>query len=404
MDLFSENVPRPEKEKPRVLRVGELTRLLKDCLEDRFPNVWVQGEISNVTKHTSGHIYFTLKDALAQIKCVIWRSALPDVGYEPEDGGHVVVRGRITLFEKGGYYQIAVTRLQPEGLGELQLAFERLKKKLLAEGLFDASRKKAIPETIERVGIVTSSSGAAIRDIQSVVHRRMPWVELILRPVSVQGESAAIEIAQAIREFNEHRYVQVLIIGRGGGSLEDLWCFNSEIVARAIAASIIPTISAVGHEIDFTIADFAADVRAATPSAAAELVTADRQELLFYVENLRERLSSSIEDRIDAYRVKLEQLQNRYAFRRPEQLVAQYRQQSDEWERRLFQTLRHQVAIQNRHVIHLEQQLQMLNPKNTLQRGYAIVRQEERIVQRAASWKEGSPASVEFFDGTKSLE
>lgn len=411
MDLFSslpesteENSGNENSSRPKIYSVAEITRHIKFLIEESFPSLVVRGEVSNLSLHSSGHVYFTLKDELAQIKCVIWRSQAERMGVALEDGMKVLARGKLSLYERGGYYQITISGLQPEGIGELQLAFERLKKKLYAEGLFSEEHKKPIPEYPETVGIVSSPTGAAIRDIVSVIRRRMPSIQIILAPVKVQGEGAANEIAQAIEDFDRHGQADVLIIGRGGGSLEDLWAFNEEIVARAIYRSSIPTISAVGHEIDFTIADFVADVRAATPSAAAELAVPDREEVLQQLANLRYTLAQNCENMIGYYRDRLKHYEERYAFRRPENIIEQFRQQTDEFERRIIRQTQHRIISTNQTLDHLEKQLSTLNPKNTLKRGYTITRQNNKVVQRASKLQERQPAVIEFYDGAAEAE
>ncbi len=269
----------------QVLSVSDITRQIKNSLELRFPRVWIQGEISNFKRHTSGHLYFTLKDEGAQISATMWRSRAGTLLFGPEDGMKVIARGGITVYPPRGSYQIDVDQLTPLGVGELQIAFERLKQKLVAEGLFDEGRKRPLPELPSRIGIITSETGAALHDIRTVLNRRFPAIEVLLIPVRVQGPGAAEEIASAVKDMNRYGKIDVMIVGRGGGSLEDLWAFNEEIVARAIYASEIPVVSAVGHEIDFTIADFVADLRAPTPSAAAEMVVPGsiRSFLKFFV-------------------------------------------------------------------------------------------------------------------------
>src|SRR3989440_2823492 len=267
----------------KVLTVSELTRSIRGTLETKFGDVWVQGEISNYKLHPSGHQYFTLKDARAQIACVIFRNTMPPLRTPLTDGAQVQVYGQVSVFEARGQYQLTVQILQPRGLGLLQAKFEALKRKLDAEGLFAAERKRALPKFPRRIGIVTSPSGAAIRDILNVLRRRAPWLEILISPVRVQGTGAAAEIAVAIRELaapNENfAALDLIVVARGGGSIEDLWEFNEEIVARAIAGVTVPIVSAIGHEIDFTIADFVADLRAPTPSAAAELIVPAATEL-----------------------------------------------------------------------------------------------------------------------------
>ncbi|MEY2481134.1 MAG: exodeoxyribonuclease large subunit [Verrucomicrobiota bacterium] len=274
----------------KVLTVSELTRNIRGALETKFAAVWVQGEISNYKLHPSGHQYFTLKDQRAQIACVIFRNAMLPLRQPLADGTQVQVYGNVSVFEARGQYQINVQILQPRGLGLLQAKFEALKRKLDAEGLFDPARKKSLPKFPRRIGIVTSTSGAAIRDMLNVLRRRAPWLDILINPVRVQGTGAAAEIAVAIRELSEPNpnweYVDLVVVARGGGSIEDLWEFNEEIVARAIAASPIPIVSAIGHEIDFTIADFVADLRAPTPSAAAELIVPDIVDLTRRIDEL----------------------------------------------------------------------------------------------------------------------
>src|SRR5438105_3889829 len=274
----------------RVFTVTELTRTIRSLLEARVGNVWVQGEVSNYKKHPSGHQYFTLKDSRAAISCVIFRSAMISLRQPLADGAQVQVYGNLTVFEARGQYQLSVEVVQPRGLGLLQVKFEALKRKLEAEGLFDSARKKPLPKFPKRIGIVTSPTGAAIRDILNVLRRRARQIEILINPVRVQGTGAATEIATAVNEFSSPSDIwpvlDVVIVARGGGSIEDLWEFNEEIVARAIASSVVPIVSAVGHEIDFTIADFVADLRAPTPSAAAELIVPDVIELERRIEEL----------------------------------------------------------------------------------------------------------------------
>lgn len=270
---------------------------LRGVLESEFIDLWVEGEISNGRVWNSGHFYFTLKDAGAQVKGVVFRSALRLLKFRPEDGLHVVARGRISVYEPKGEYQLVCEHLEPQGYGPLQLAFEQLKKKLAAEGIFDEARKRPLPALPRRIGIVTSIDGAALRDIVRVLRRRYPNAHLVIAPTRVQGDGAAGDIARALRLVNRIEDVDVIIVGRGGGSLEDLWAFNDEAVARAIAASPVPVISAVGHETDVTIADFAADLRAPTPSAAAELVVRKKDEFQAHIDRLEQRLGGAVRGR-----------------------------------------------------------------------------------------------------------
>ncbi len=284
----------PAPPRRRIFTVSALTEAIRDLFESAFGDVWVEGEISNCRVWNTGHVYFTLKDGAAQIKAVMFRSAVRYLKFKPADGLHVTVRGRLGVYEPKGEYQIVCEHMEPEGLGALQLAFEQLKKKLQAEGLFEAARKRPLPALPRKIGIVTSLDGAALRDIIKVLRRRHPNAHLVIRPARVQGEGATGDIAQAIRAIAKVPGVDVIIAGRGGGSVEDLHAFNQEPVARAIVASPVPVISAVGHEVDFTIADFVADVRAPTPSAAAEMVVAAKDEFCARIDRLSHRLQAAI--------------------------------------------------------------------------------------------------------------
>ena len=284
------SVPSAHERTRTVFTVSDLTAHIRSILENTYTEVWVEAEISNCRVWNTGHVYFTLKDPGAQIKAVMFKSDVRSLKFKPEDGLHVVVRGRLSVYEPKGEYQLICERMEPHGLGALQLAFDQLKRRLQAEGLFDPSRKRALPALPRKIGIVTSLDGAAIRDIVKVLGRRYPNAHLVIRPARVQGEGAAAEVARGIRAIVQVRAIDVVIVGRGGGSVEDLWAFNDEAVARAIAASPVPIISAVGHEVDFTIADFAADVRAPTPSAAAEIVVARKEDFCNHIERLSDRL------------------------------------------------------------------------------------------------------------------
>jgi exodeoxyribonuclease VII large subunit len=296
---FEDEEPDPEASRPprrierHIYSVAELTGAVRGLLESSFGDVWVEGEISNCRVWNTGHMYFTLKDGSAQIKAVMFRTAVRYLRFQPEDGVRVVARGRLGVYEPKGEYQIVCEHLEPKGLGALQLAFEQLKKRLQAEGLFSAERKRALPALPRRIGIVTSLDGAAIRDILKVLRRRAPNASVLIRPARVQGEGAADDVARALKAIVRVAGVDVVIVGRGGGSVEDLWAFNEERVARAIAASPVPVISAVGHEVDVTIADFVADVRAPTPSAAAEMVVAAKDEFCHRIERLTGRLRAA---------------------------------------------------------------------------------------------------------------
>ncbi len=394
----------PEESGPsqeKVYSVSEITREIRMRLEDGFQMVWVEGEISNFTRHSSGHFYFSLKDAQAQISCVMWRGRNQNLLFHPEDGMKVLVQGSITVFERQGRYQIDIAQIRPAGVGELQLAFEALKKKLQAEGLFDTEHKQALPAFPERVGIVTSPTGAAIRDIVSIIGRRFPSVQLILRPVKVQGESAAEEIALAIEEFNAYGNVDVLIVGRGGGSLEDLWAFNEEVVARAIYTSRIPVISAVGHEIDFTISDFTADVRAPTPSAAAELVVPDRADWMHRLRILFARLTDALDRRVSLSREKIEGMKKNYGFRWPQDRIREYRLRTDDFSRRMDTALQSRIGLLRSGIQSFGSRIESLNPAAVLKRGYSIVtKQDGTIVRRSSQVGLDEDVRLRFGEGS----
>lgn len=356
-----------------ILSVSELTKSIKLLLEDNFPKVWVEGEISNYIKHSSGHLYFTLKDEGAQIKCVVWRGMTRYLFFEPENGMKVKANGQITVYERSGQYQLVISTMKPAGIGNLELAFQQLKARLDKEGLFDETHKKPIPKFPERIGVVTSPTGAAIRDIIKVIKYLSPWVEIILRPALVQGEGAAADIAKAIEEFNAYGDVDLVIVGRGGGSLEDLWPFNEEITARAIYASKIPIISAVGHQIDFTIADFVADLRAPTPSAAAEMAVPKGEELQQYLGESYRRLCRLQLDMLDSHKADLHKLISRYGLRRPLEIINFRMQRLDELNQSFQKTSLHMIERFKNQLAVITTKLTAVSPKAIMQRGYAYV-------------------------------
>jgi exodeoxyribonuclease VII large subunit len=318
-----------------VLTVSDLTAQLRAVVEERFPAVWVEGEISNFRLYASGHAYFTLKDAGAQLAAALFRTRVRRLRFEPRDGMHVLAFGSIEVYAQRGGYQLIVERLEPRGAGALQLAFEQLKVRLEAEGLFAAARKRALPPFPRRIGIVTSPDGAALRDILRVLGRRFRGVSIVIAPATVQGEGAAAEIVQSLADLDRHGDVDVIICGRGGGSLEDLWAFNEEVVARAIAASKVPVISAVGHEIDVTIADFVADVRAPTPSAAAELVVREKQAIAEHVADLQSRLGRAMRRRLGHARDRLDSLAHRRVLTDPARPLRELTRRVDDARARL---------------------------------------------------------------------
>lgn len=386
----------------RVYTVSEITREIKQVLEKGFTTLWIEGEISNLKKHSSGHLYFTMKDAEAQISCVMWRARNQHLLFQPQDGMKIRVLGNLTVYERQGRYQLDVLRLSPAGVGELQLAFEALKNRLSEQGLFNPEYKKALPTFPERIGVVTSSTGAAIRDIMSVIGRRFPSIQLILSSVRVQGDGAAEEIACAIHDFNEFGNVDVLIVGRGGGSLEDLWAFNEEVVARAIFQSKIPVISAVGHEIDFSISDFVADVRAPTPSAAAELVVKDRGELLQTIFNWRKRMARIVDERIVRSREKMKALERSYGFRWPIDRVREYRLRIDDLSKGLETVVSHRGEDLKSNVEQLREKLLALSPEAVLGRGYSITTRirDDHVVFRSSDVKKDEELRIRFSEGS----
>jgi len=435
MDIFSEKT---------ILTVTRLTAHLRDVLEENFDQVWVQGEVSNLSLPSSGHVYFTLKDPGAQLRCVMFRGSAKNLKFRPTDGMALIARGRISVYDQRGEYQLICEYLEPQGVGALQTAFVQLKERLATEGLFDEDHKRPMPPFPRRLGVVTSASGAAIHDILNVLKRRFASLEILLYPVRVQGEGAAAEIARAIDDLNRLKLADVMIVGRGGGSLEDLWAFNEEVVARAIYRSHIPVISAVGHETDWTISDFAADLRAPTPSAAAELVIASSEELRSKVEFLTHRLRLVTESRMAALAARLDAM--RRALHDPGTMLGHMAQRVDDLSVRLDLALHNGVARRRdrferlygtmllhdpaRRIGSLQQRvdllaakterllmdklqglrqafganaarLDVLSPLNTLSRGYSITRRiaDGRTVTDAAQLAVGDRVRLDFQRG-----
>ncbi len=384
-----------------ILTVTELTTGIKTLLEEAFPFLSVSGEISNYKRHSSGHAYFSLKDDRSQLRCVMWRTANRKLTFEPDDGMEVIAQGVLSVYEVQGQYQLVAQRLKPVGAGALQAAFERLKTLLEQEGLFLEEHKQALPSFPERVGVITSGSGAAIRDIIQVLRRRAPWVSIILRPTPVQGEGAAAEIAKAIEEMNAYGEVDVLIVGRGGGSVEDLWAFNEEAVVRAVFKSRIPVVSAVGHETDFTLADFVADHRAPTPSGAAEIVVRDLRELTDRLDGSMKSLCGSMAGYMDRNRQRVDTLVSSYGFRRPVDQIAQYAQFTDELTRRLIDRHVHAHDTRNQLVGSLAGRLQALSPLSVLERGYAVCHNasDGRIIRSAEDLRIDDRVNVRLHEG-----
>lgn len=374
-----------EKTTP-IFSVSEITASVKQLIETRLAPCWVEGEISNWVHHSSGHCYFSLKDATCQIRAVLWRSYRAGLKFDPEDGMKVLAYGSLKVYEKAGTYQINVFTLKPSGQGAAQLAFEQLKNKLQAEGLFAPQRKRPIPTDVTTVGIVTSPTGAAIRDTVHILQRRAPSTHIILYPVPVQGDGAAEAIARGIDDFNLFGKVDVLIVGRGGGSAEDLAAFNTEIVARAIANSKIPVISAVGHEIDFTIADFVADLRAPTPSAAAELAVTDQSQQQNALCSLVERFDFAWSAYFERLKERLGYLQSALRAHSPQDQVFQAMQRLDEMDRSLHLLVRHRVDQARMDFGRLAGKLEALSPLGVLARGFSVLRKpQNRQIVRSVS-------------------
>lgn len=375
VDIFSEK---------RILTVSQLTSLIRGVLEENFEHVWVEGEVSNLATPASGHLYFTLKDGAAQIRCVMFRASSRALKFRPRDGMGLIVRGRVTVYDQRGEYQLLVEYLEPRGIGALQLAFIQLKEQLAREGLFADEHKKPIPSLPQKIGVVTSATGAAIHDILTVLNRRFANVEILIRPVKVQGEGAAEEIAGAIDDFNRYGAIDVMIVGRGGGSLEDLWAFNEETVARAIHRSRIPVISAVGHEVDFTIADFVADLRAPTPSAAAELVVKSKEELAARLEFLGHRLIQGVRQVLAERRAGIDGLSR--SLRDPSMLVGHLSQRIDDLSARLGRGAANSVRRHRGSLDLLTTNLRLTNPavriERARERAMVLAGQNEALLRR----------------------
>lgn len=395
-----ETSERPEGE-PQVYSISELTRLVKDVIERSFGPIVVRGEMSNYVLHSSGHRYFSLKDESSTLRCVMFRSAGARIRFQPEDGMLLEAKGALTVYERGGQYQLRVEGMAPAGVGSLQQALEALKKKLAAEGLFDEGHKRPIPAYPKTIGVVTSPTGAAVRDIIRVLKRRCPSAEVILCPVKVQGEGAAEEIASALELLDRRGVADVLIVGRGGGSLEDLWAFNEERVARAIFAANTPVISAVGHEIDFTIADLVADLRAPTPSAAAELAVRDTAELLARLEKEKARLGSAVRKVLGDGRRDVERIKSSYGLRRPLDLIREGGQRVDELRHSLLMRWKDSLGRERELVAGFQGRLRSLDPHGILKRGYCICSKEldGSTVTSSSQLKIGEAVALTFAKG-----
>jgi exodeoxyribonuclease VII large subunit len=384
-----------------IYTVSELNAEVRSLLEGEYPEVSVVGEVSNFKRHTSGHLYFTLKDAEAQLRSVCFRGDAGRLTFEPADGLQVVVHGRVTLYENYGQYQLVAATIEEAGSGALELAFQRLKEALEAEGLFDPARKKPLPRFPFRVGVITSPTGAAIRDIVSTLRRRWPCVEILICPVRVQGETAAPEIARALDRLSDRDDIDLVIVGRGGGSLEDLWAFNEEIVARAIHRCSRPTISAVGHETDFTIADFVADARAATPTAAAEIAVPDVHSVRATVDEALRRLTRDVRRRLDTQMARVGELLRSYALGQVRGRIERLMQNHDYVMEKLHERIQTIIHHQDVRLQDMTTRLRGLDPKAVLGRGYAICEDStgERVIRTVDSAVRAGSMRVTFADG-----
>jgi exodeoxyribonuclease VII large subunit len=389
----------------KIFSVSEVTREIKRLFRESFAPQWIEGEISGHKQHGSGHHYFTLKDAGAQLACAMWRSSASRLSFHPEDGMKVQAWGQIDVYEPQGRYQLIVSQMRPAGIGELQKAFEALKKKLQAKGLFGLDRKRKLPAYPERIGLVTSESGAALQDMKKIAARRWPAAQLILLPVHVQGAGAAEEIAAAIDTFSRQGNVEVIVAGRGGGSMEDLWAFNEEVVAMAIFNSSVPVVSAVGHEIDFTIADLVADLRAPTPSAAMELVLPDRREIARLVLDCRSRLDRTIREHLRYGISELKRLSSHWALREPVNVIRAAGQRTDDLQSRLISAHTRILRDKQNHLQRIRDLISAYHPQGVLDRGYAIVRGPSgSILRDAADVATGSFIDVTIAKGSLTAE
>ena len=383
------------------ISVTELNKYVKDKVaEDEFlNNVYVKGEISNFKHHYTGHMYFTLKDENSLIKCVMFKTSTATLNFVPKDGMKVLVLGTVSVFERDGVYQIYCKAMQEDGMGSLHIAYEKLKAKLEEEGLFDDSHKKPIPFMPKIIGVLTSNTGAVIRDIINVSTRRNPNVYIRLLPVPVQGEGAGIKIAKAIKLMNEKKLADVIIVARGGGSLEDLWPFNEEVVARAIYESELPVISAVGHETDFTIADFVADLRAPTPSAAAELAVADVEDLKYSINLYQRRLKMSLKRKTEFMRLRFEKVMNSRVYKEPLSRINDYYLRIDRCLKSIENSSIKKLKDCKLEAAKAITKLDTLSPLKTLTRGYCLIESDGKVITKAEELKIGMEVDLRFQDG-----
>lgn len=386
----------------RIVSVTELNEYIKASIENDFllRGIFVKGEISNFTNHSSGHLYFTLKDEGGALSAVMFRSAASKLKFVPENGMKVICGGRISVYVKSGQYQIYADTMEPDGIGALAIAYEQLKKKLEAEGLFDESRKKPLPKIPRRVGVITSPTGAAVRDIINILGRRFPYAEVLLYPALVQGDDAPPTLIEALDYFDREKCVDVVIIGRGGGSIEDLWAFNNEALVRRVAAMSIPTVSAVGHETDFTLCDFAADRRAPTPSAAAEICVPDSADLKHKFENVARLLENDLSKTLNVYRERLSRLSKSRVLTSPENFIDDKRMALGVIETRLYDKINSNIDSKRARFGAACAKLDALNPLSVISRGYsAVFDGKKTLIKSVSQVKTGDNISFMLTDG-----
>jgi exodeoxyribonuclease VII large subunit len=383
------------------ITISELTRELKALVESEFKFIYVIAEISNFKRHTpSGHCYFILKDETSQINATLWSFRYNYLNFKPQDGDKVLVKGKVTLYEPRGTYQIDVTDMQKTGLGELQAAFEKLKDKLQEEGLFETERKRKLPEFPQRVGIVTSETGAVIEDFKNVTRKRYPIVEVLLFPALVQGAGSADSVCRAIRQANKAEYnLDIIVVARGGGSMEDLWTFNEEKVAREVFNSKVPVVSAIGHEPDFTICDFVADLRAPTPSAAAELIFPEKQELLERINQIDYYIKIYVKDKIDMLHQQLDNVEKSYSFNKPIDMLNEFKMRTDDIQKDIEKIAKEKLFRIKDSLLNKEKLLNSISPEQTLKRGFTYVIKNGKLISRKVKVKEGEEITVRFYDG-----
>ena len=383
----------------QIFSVSEITKSIKFILESTFEKISIEGEISNFKAHGSGHWYFNLKDEGAVINCTMWKGVNNYVFFTPEDGMKIIVTGRVTVYPPRGSYQIDVRSMKPAGVGELQAAFERLKKKLFEEGLFDQENKKEIPTFPKKIGLITAAEGAAVKDMISVAERRFPLVELLIAPTKVQGAGAAENIVNNIRKLNLLKDIDVIILARGGGSIEDLWAFNEEIVAREIFKSKIPIITGIGHEVDFTIADFVSDLRAPTPSVAMELATPDIEDLKNFLIESYSLSCELIDKKMINYKDDIEKFVNSYSFRFPFEKIRKFSQVLDFNVLKMNNLIDRKINLFSSKIALISKSLDVHDIEKSLKKGFALIKQNAKFVTRKKNYSSQNPATIKFYDG-----